>query len=215
MIKFICEHCGTEFYRRQNKGQRFCSNKCRAAHLPNNLFDKNGHPANFIYNKDIKYCKICGKQLYYGCRTNYCNEHYHSSIEYRNKISETAKLHNNGGYRNGSGGGHKGKYDNINFDSSWELAFYIYYKEHDLFIKRCTNENVRKYIFENKEHTYIPDFITNEGIIEIKGYNTNQSEAKRIQNPDIKFLYKDDIKIYLDYVIDKYGKDFYLKFYNK
>lgn len=126
----------------------------------------------------------------------------------KEKISKTMK--NNplsGGYRKGSGRGHAGWYKNIFCDSSWELAFLVYYKEHNLYIKRC-NER-RKYIFNNIEHIYIPDFITNDGIIEIKGYKTEQSEAKRVQNPDIIFLYEKDIKYCIDYTINKYGHKYW------
>lgn len=134
-------------------------------------------------------------------------------LERKKKISETMKKnHLSGGYRKGSGRGHEGWYKGIFCDSSWELAFLVYYLEHNLYIERCKEK--RKYIFENKEHTYIPDFITNEGIIEIKGYKTEQSEAKRLQNPDIKYLYEKDIKYCLDYTINKYGNKYWEVLYN-
>lgn len=60
-----------------------------------------------------------------------------------------------------------GWYKGIYCDSSWELAFLVYHLEHNLNIKRCTER--RKYIFNNEIHIYTPDFITDEGIIEIKG----------------------------------------------
>lgn len=129
-------------------------------------------------------------------------------LKRKKKISETMKKNPlAGGYRKGSGCGHEGWYKGIFCDSSWELAFLIYYLEHNLYIERCKEK--RKYIFENIEHTYIPDFITNDGIIEIKGFKTKQSEAKRIQNPDIKYLYGNDIKYCLDYTINKYGNKFW------
>ena len=46
---------------------------------------------------------------------------------------------------------------------------------------------------------------------EIKGYKTEQSEEKRKQNPDIKFLYQKDIQYCLDYTINKYGKEYWNK----
>jgi len=130
----------------------------------------------------------------------------------KQKISETMKQNPlAGGYRKGSGRGHEGWYKGIFCDSSWELAFLVYHIEHNLYIERCKEK--RKYIFEGKEHTYIPDFITSEGIIEIKGFKTKQSEAKRLQNLDIKYLYFNDIKYCLDYVINKYGDEFWKKLY--
>ena len=90
----------------------------------------------------------------------------------KKKISETmAKNPNAGGYRKGSGRGKQGWYKGIYCDSSWELAFLVYYLDHNMNIKRC--EERREYFYNNEKHTYIPDFITDEGIVEIKGYKTN------------------------------------------
>ena len=116
-----------------------------------------------------------------------------------------------GGYRKGSGRGKSGWYKDIYCDSSWELAFVIYHLDNRMNIKRCKEH--RKYIYKNKEHTYIPDFVTDFGIIEIKGYKTEQWMIKEQSNPDIKVLYKEDIQFYMDYVIKKYGND-YIKLYD-
>lgn len=117
-----------------------------------------------------------------------------------------------GGYKERAGRGKHGWYKGIWCDSSWELAFVIYHFDHDLFIKRC-NE-FREYEYEGRVYKYYPDFITDEGIYEIKGYNDKKSESKHIQHPDIKMLYFDDIKFYLNYTIEKYGRNF-IKLYDK
>lgn len=125
--------------------------------------------------------------------------------ERKRKISETMKKNPlAGGRRIGSGRGKQGWYKGIYCDSSWELAFLVYYLDHNKNIKRC--EERREYIFNNEKHTYIPDFITDDGIIEIKGYKTQQWKSKIEQNPDIKVLYEDDIKPYLDYATSLYGQ---------
>lgn len=82
-----------------------------------------------------------------------------------------------------------------------------------IYIERCKEK--REYIWKEEKHSYIPDFITDEGIIEIKGFKTEQSEAKRLQNPDIKCLYGKDIKYCLDYTINKYGKEFWKILYRE
>lgn len=41
-----------------------------------------------------------------------------------------------------------------------------------------------------------------------KGYETDQSKAKQLFNPDIILIDKESIKPYLDYTINKYTKDF-------
>lgn len=115
------------------------------------------------------------------------------------------KLSKSGGYRKGSGRGKSGWYKGIYCGSTWELAFLIYHLDNNLNIKRCTEK--REYVFEGKIHSYLPDFVTDDGIIEIKGYISKNWEAKYNFNPDIKVLYKKDIKKYLDYVHNKYGCD--------
>lgn len=59
------------------------------------------------------------------------------------------------------------KYEDISFDSLPELAFYLYAIEHNYSIKR---EPVKfTFIFENKAHSYFPDFEINGQLVEIKG----------------------------------------------
>jgi len=53
-----------------------------------------------------------------------------------------------GGYRKNAGHSKKGWYKGIWCDSSWELAFLIYHLDHNLSIKRCTDE--RTYIYNEK-----------------------------------------------------------------
>lgn len=134
--------------------------------------------------------------------------------ERKNKISKSMKNNpNSGGYRKGSGRGKKGWYCNIFCDSTWELAFVYYHISNNLNIQRCKEK--RFYTFNNSTHVYYPDFETDNGIFEIKGYVTEQSKSKSQQNPDIKVLYYNDMKFYLDYVINIFGKDFYKKLYKK
>lgn len=110
-------------------------------------------------------------------------------------------------YNKTRGNGKKGWYNNIFCDSTWELAFLVYYKEHDLNIKRCDKR--LEYIWNNEKHIYIPDFETDEGIIEIKGRKTKQSEVKHKQYQNIKII---DYKLmipYLEYVKNKYGDKYW------
>jgi hypothetical protein len=209
MYKFICEHCGNEFERKVNKHQRFCSNSCRAKHC--SVFVKSDYiPYNYDSTK-IRFCLDCGSKLGNGNKSGYCRKCYIKHCDIKEKQSKWAKEHHIGGYNFGAGGGKKGKYDNILFDSSWELAFYLYHKDHNLYIERCTE--IRKYKIDGIEKNYIPDFITDDGIIEIKGYDTKVSIAKAKYNPDIKILRRKEMQKYLDYVIKTYGKDF-TKLYN-
>jgi hypothetical protein len=126
--------------------------------------------------------------------------------ETKKRLSEVAKGRKLGGYVRGSGRGKKGWYKGFFCDSSWELAYVIYCLEHDIDIKRNTEK--RNYFWEGKNKNYIPDFIVNKIVTEIKGYKTEQWRAKLEANPDIVVLYEKDLKPILDYVIMKYGKDY-------
>lgn len=125
--------------------------------------------------------------------------------ERRKKIQEKAKV-KNGGYRQGSGRGKKGWYKDFFCDSSWELAYVVYCLDHNIDIKRNTEK--RKYLWNGLVRNYIPDFIVEGSLTEVKGYKTEQWLAKLEANPDVKVLYEKDLKPILEYVKNKYGKDF-------
>lgn len=157
-----------------------------------------------ISNK-ICTCKYCGKEFSYKKGESFSK--IYCSLECKHKyLSE-----HTGGYRKGAGFGKNGWYKGIYCDSSWELAFVLYHKDKKLKIERC--KEYRKYLFNGIEHIYNPDFLTDNGVIEIKGYKTEQWAAKEKQNPDVKVLYKDEIQFYLDYAVQNYGSDF-LKLYD-
>lgn len=114
-----------------------------------------------------------------------------------------------GGYRKGSGRGKKGWYKGYFCDSSWELAYVIYNLEHGIQFER--NKKKFTYTFNGKEYHYLPDFIVDGKYVEIKGYWCEQWEAKYSQfpkNETLQVLTKNEIQPYLNYVIDKHGKDF-------
>ena len=67
---------------------------------------------------------------------------------------------------------------------------------------------VNIYIYQNKEYKYYPYFIINNQLYEIKGYENDRAKIKHEQHPEVIYLDKIKIKTYIDYVINKYGKDF-------
>ena len=91
-------------------------------------------------------------------------------------------------------------------DSSWELAYVIYCLDHKIDIKRNTEK--RTYEYNGKIKNYIPDFIVEGKLVEIKGYKTDEWLAKLSANPDVKVLYEKDLQPILDYVIMRYSKKF-------
>ena len=134
------------------------------------------------------------------------------SEETKNKIRNTNKIkHSMGGYRKGSGRGKKGWYKGYFCDSSWELAFVIYNLDHGITdFSKNFNEKF-EYEINGEKHLYIPDFKFSDGhFIEVKGRRETDPiiEAKRNTVKNIKILFADDMKPYLDYVISKYGENF-------
>ena len=121
------------------------------------------------------------------------------------KITAKAKL-NNGGYRKGSGRGKSGWYKGIWCDSSWELAFVIYHLDNNIPIKR--NTDYFEYEYLDKKHKYYPDFLVENNLYEIKGFYTEQTKIKLQSCENIIIIDKNSIDKYLDYTIEKYGKDF-------
>lgn len=129
-------------------------------------------------------------------------------------------------------------YDGLSFDSSWELAFYIWLKDSgEDFAYPC---DVR---FEYSDsygchHVYNPDFRVGDKVIEIKGgqfldkegklvlpyrgKKTDEEYAMLCAMNDAKYgcmiehgviVYgKADVRQYLDYVSEKYGKDYMRQF---
>jgi len=144
-------------------------------------------------NKKQKYCKVCG---------NVIKETFNSKQYCSDECRHIFLSQHTGGYRLGSGRGKQGWYHGVHCDSTWELAFLIYHLDHNIDIQRC--KEPREYVYNNEKHQYYPDFIVDDKIYEIKGYKSDISESKHIQNPDVIVLYKNEMKPYIDYVKKKY-----------
>lgn len=163
--------------------------------------------ANEIKNKVSKGMKKCYEKYTF-------SEANKRRIE---KIKKTAaERHSIGGLRKGSGRGKKGWYKGYYCDSTWELAYVIYNLEHGISFSRNTKSF--DYVFNGERKKYYPDFLLETGeYVEVKGYYTKQFEAKIEQFPKEHTLIiydKTGIKPYLDYVINKYSKDYYKLYEN-
>lgn len=129
------------------------------------------------------------------------------------KISNSMKKNPlSGGIRRGSGRGKKGWYKGYWCDSSWELAWVIYNLDHN--IKFLRNNVGFEYVFKNKKRKYYPDFKILDTYYEIKGRKNfdklNEINKEKIGQfkYNLVILYENDMKQYLDYTINKYGKNF-------
>lgn len=103
-------------------------------------------------------------------------------------------------------------YDGLKFDSSWELAFYVYYKDKGCDVVR--EPTVISYVDnEGKDHKYFPDFSVDGQLFEIKGdhllekFKSSGKYDIACKN-NVKILLGDDIKPFIEYVNNVYGEDF-------
>lgn len=204
-IKYICKFCSKECKNANShrNHERLCPSNPNRNYVSHTI----GHKA---WNKGLtketnesvaKFGKTFSER-YSGKNNHWYGKHH--SDETIKKMKKTC-----GGYRQGSGTGKHGKYKGYYCDSSWELAFVIYNLEHNIKFER--NKRKFVYVYEGKELNYLPDFIIDGKYIEIKGYRSKQWEAKFNQfpkNETLEVLTKNEMKPYLDYVIEKYGKDF-------
>lgn len=120
------------------------------------------------------------------------------------------------------------EYDNQLFDSSWELAYFIWLKDHNIPFEYQCGE--LQYEYNGQTKTYFPDFYVNGQYVEIKGpqffengkminpWDRTQDdlyEAKHQCMIDNKIKIMTDCSEYLNYIEEKYGKDYMQQFRNK
>ncbi len=126
----------------------------------------------------------------------------------RQKLSEVAKRRKLGQYRKGSGRGRKGWHRGFWCDSSYELAFVMYALDQGMAFER----NCQKfaYTFGGKSRTWIPDFRLTDGTyLEIKGYRSEQAEAKFAAFPyGLTVVDGRQMGFVFEYVTQTYGKNF-------
>ena len=172
------------------------------------------------HQKDgLKYCNICKTDTMHilgiGCMSCYNKDESHKlnivkSIQTRYGEHYTnafmipevkAKLHK------------QYKYNNIYFDSSWELAVYIYCIDHNIDIIRepCRFE----YYIGNNKHYYYPDFKINNDIIEIKASWALTSDKKLIDSYKQHCIEQNNVIIWDDEIIEPYLIYCQSKFNNK
>jgi predicted RNA-binding Zn-ribbon protein involved in translation (DUF1610 family) len=93
------------------------------------------------------------------------------------------------------------EYDNEYFDSSWELAFWIWNKTHNIDIQR----NHKGFKLSNGSYCY-PDFIINDQLIEIKGDHLKKRLDYKYKQ---EFYEQNNVKVYSYEELLPYFKEVY------
>lgn len=115
-------------------------------------------------------------------------------------------------------------FDNIIFDSSWELAYFVWLKDNNKSFIYHPNKAF-EYVIGNTKHSYRPDFFVDGVYIEIKGhhlinnngvlidpFNNNSELVEKTQClNDNNVVIITDCNVYIKYVLTNYGKDFFKK----
>ena len=220
-IPKTCKHCGSLYYKAWTKSGKsdFCSSKCARGYstskkreeinkkvsqkLKGISTQKNNENVLSEYNKNPKYCLICGKALSYYKRSNKtCSKDCGIKMSVLTN-RERGTYEKIGGYREGSGRSKSGYYKGFFCGSTYELVYYIYCLDHNIRIERNTKSF--PYEWGGKTKLYFPDFRIDEGLVEIKGYHTDQVDAKlKSVDEPIKILYLKDLEPMMKYVDETY-----------
>lgn len=143
------------------------------------------------------------------CRERYGSDFYSSSDAGKKRRLENPKT----SFRHKNGCRYK--YDNEYFDSSWELALWIYAKDHNEEIEREPQAFI--YEFNGEKHRYYPDFKYKGQFVEIKGNHllseTNEPESRLrelaklefAKQNNIVFLFQEDVFQYREYAAKKFS----------
>lgn len=129
--------------------------------------------------------------------------------EEKKKISEGMRKakelgKNIGGYKpHKKGWGKKCKADGVFFDSSWEVAYWFYCKDHGIHLER--NKKRFSYEYKGESHSYLPDFFDGTKYIEIKGHEDERCKFKYSAVENLVVVY--DVSKEVSYMKDKYGKN--------
>lgn len=168
----ICSKCGAE----HDKPGKFCSRPCANSRGPRSeefkkqvsekLTGKKGHGLNKgkQYTERVtNNCACCGKEFI--CRIT-APRKYCSNVCWRQQA---------GGYRSGSGRAKTGYYKGIYCGSTYELVWVIYNIDHAVEFSRFPG------FLEGNNLKYYPDFLVGNTIIELKGFEDDDSVQRKTE----------------------------------
>ena len=103
------------------------------------------------------------------------------------------------------------KYDNLTFDSSWEVDVYKFCMENNIPCEYQPNIQL-EYEYDGKKHIYQPDFLINDKLYEVKGdhffkdgkminpYNNNRNKISDVKH---QCMIKNNVIILTSYHINQ------------
>ena len=206
----ICPKCNIEH---ANPG-KFCSRSCansrgpRTAEFKKNVSNKlTGKPSphkgvkHFTQPRIIKICPMCGEEFSVtksGDKKIYCGKQCYL-VDYKLQFRKKTP----GGQRKGSGRSKSGHYKGIYCASTYELAWVIYNLDHNVEFTRFPG------FLEKNGFKYYPDFLIQNTIIEIKGYEWCNTVSKKTElaksfGYTVLLLKKEDLKKEFEWVKSRY-----------
>ena len=126
-----------------------------------------------------------------------------SKMSNRKYCSKTCSSHYVGGYREGSGRAKTGYYKGIYCGSTYELVWVIYNLDNNNTFIRFPG------FLEHNKVKYYPDFLIDNTIIEIKGYEKQESVDKKTKvaqhyGYNVTILRKEQLQTEFNWVSDNY-----------
>ncbi len=121
-------------------------------------------------------------------------------------------------------------FNNIHFDSSWELAYYIWLSDNKIDFEYHPKSIIYFDEYDGKKHRYYPDFKVNGKLQEIKGnqfFDENNNlidfygdkhicfaKMKCLRENNVEILREENLKEIFEYINSKYGKKYLESFKN-
>jgi hypothetical protein len=250
----ICKLRQRKFFKGKYR-KTCCTKECRDKCIVKTCIENNGVPNNFLvkdkngkpkrnktmlnhygYEYNLQRPEILkiyqeGFEKKWGSKTPFESKKWHKL--YNPMKTKEGRLKNKNSYfKNRKKHVKRFKFENEYFDSSWELAYYIWLKDHNI---EFTHEPFKlKYIFKEETFCYLPDFKIGDDIVEIKGLHffENHNPNGKMINPydrteDDKYEAKHqcmiennvkiitDCSVYIEYIETMYGKNYLETFRRK
>lgn len=221
--RFLCKKCSSEYTCEQKFGYKNAAQSPLIMEkIQKTNLEKYGNVCSLNGKEQIEKKKATWKKNF-GAENPYQKEDIKKKVEennlkkYGQKYAFCTKEALKKAYRTRVTQGKIGskvryEFDNLKFDSSWELCFYIWHKDHKTGeIKR--NQKVIDFVYEGKHHNTFVDFSIGSFDFEIKGsyllYDDYQkARVQAMIDNGVIIIDDNSIKNYIRYVNNTYGRHF-------